>query len=106
MPWTLIFLLMNILSSKVSGKEMEKQMISVWRLAYAFGRSYSANFACPDRLSLSGTPLNESLVCLHQILPKFQRDNKLQKVQCIVLTDGEAQSTCSIQRDQALLGKI
>ena len=43
-----------------------------------------------DRLSLSGTPLNESLVCLHQILPKFQRDNKLQKVQCIVLTDGEA----------------
>ena len=84
------FSLMNILSSKVSGKEMEKQMISVWRLAYAFGRSYSANFAWPDRLSLSGTPLNESLVCLHQILPKFQRDNKLQKVQCIVLTDGEA----------------
>ena len=41
-------------------------------------------------MSLSGTPLNEALVCLHQILPKFQRENKLQKVQCIVLTDGEA----------------
>jgi hypothetical protein len=39
---------------------------------------------------LSGTPLNEAFVCLHQILPQFQKENKLQKVQCIVLTDGEA----------------
>jgi len=30
------------------------------------------------------------LISLHQILPKFQRDNKLQKVHCIVLTDGDA----------------
>ena len=29
---------------------------------------------------------------LHQILPKFQKENKLQKVQCVVLTDGEANS--------------
>ena len=84
------FSLMNILSSKVSGKELEKQMISIWRLAYSFGRGYYTLYAWPDRLSLSGTPLNESLVCLHQILPKFQRENKLQKVQCIILTDGEA----------------
>jgi len=41
-------------------------------------------------MCLSGTPLNEALISLHQILPKFQKENKLQKVQCIVLTDGEA----------------
>jgi hypothetical protein len=41
-------------------------------------------------LCLSGTPLNEALISLYQILPKFQKENKLQKVQCIVLTDGEA----------------
>jgi hypothetical protein len=40
-------------------------------------------------MSLSGTPLNESLIALHQILPKFQKENKLQKVQCVILTDGE-----------------
>jgi hypothetical protein len=34
--------------------------------------------------------LNESLITLHQILPKFQKDYKLQKVQCVILTDGEA----------------
>jgi len=41
-------------------------------------------------MSLSSTPLNETMVALHQILPKFQKEHKLQKVQCVVLTDGEA----------------
>ena len=84
------FSMLNILTSKISGKELEKQMKNIWRLAYAFGRSYQVRYSWPERLSLSGTPLNESLVALHTILPKFQKENKLQKVQCIVLTDGEA----------------
>jgi len=84
------FSLMNILTSKVSGKVLEHQMLNIWRLAYCFGRSYSSPYTYSNRLSLSGTPLNEALITLHQILPKFQKENKLQKVQCIVLTDGEA----------------
>ena len=84
------FALMNILTSKVSGKELEHQMLNIWRLAYCFGRTYSSPYTYSTRLSLSGTPLNEALITLHQILPKFQKENKLQKVQCIVLTDGEA----------------
>ena len=84
------FSMMNILTSKVSGKELEHQMLNIWRLAYCFGRGYSCNYTYSNRLSLSGTPLNEALIALHQILPKFQKENKLQKVQCIVLTDGEA----------------
>jgi len=84
------FSMMNILTSKVSGKEMEHQMLNIWRLAYCFGRTYSSPYTYSNRLALSGTPLNEALITLHQILPKFQKENKLQKVQCIVLTDGEA----------------
>jgi hypothetical protein len=84
------FSMMNILTSKVSGKELENQMLNIWRLAHCFGHQYKCPFTYPTRLSLSGTPLNESLIALHQILPKFQKENKLQKVQCIILTDGEA----------------
>jgi hypothetical protein len=84
------FAMMNMLTSKVSGKELEHQMLNIWRLAYCFGRSYSSPYTYSSRLCLSGTPLNEALITLHQILPKFQKENKLQKVQCIVLTDGEA----------------
>jgi hypothetical protein len=84
------FSMMNVLTSKVSGKELENQMLNIWRLAYCFGRGYSCSYTYSNRMSLSGTPLNEALIALHQILPKFQKENKLQKVQCIVLTDGEA----------------
>jgi hypothetical protein len=31
-------------------------------------------------------------MCLHKILPQFQKDNGVEKVQCIVLTDGESNS--------------
>jgi hypothetical protein len=84
------FSMMNILTSKVNGKELEHQLLNIWRLAYCFGRTYQSPYTYPIRLNLSGTPLNEALISLHQILPKFQKENKLQKVQCIVLTDGEA----------------
>ena len=84
------FSMMNVLTSKVSGKDLEHQMLNIWRLAYCFGMAYSCNYTYSNRLSLSGTPLNEALITLHQILPKFEKENKLQKVQCIVLTDGEA----------------
>ncbi len=88
------FSMMNILTSKVSGKELEHQLLNIWRLAYCFSRTYQSHYTYPNRMSLSGTPLNEALISLHQILPKFQKENKLQKVQCIVLTDGEANQLC------------
>ncbi len=84
------FSMMNILTSKISGKELDNQLINIWRLAYCFCRTYHSHYTYPNRLCLSGTPLNEALISLHQILPKFQKENKLQKVQCIVLTDGES----------------
>ena len=84
------FSLMNLLTSKTNGKQLEHQMINIWRIAKSFSNFYGSTYSVPTRLGLSGTPLNEAFVCLHQILPQFQKQNNLQKVQCIVLTDGEA----------------
>jgi hypothetical protein len=79
-----------LFTNKVNGKELEHQMLNIWRLAVCFDNTYYCKYTYPNRLSLSGTPLNESLVALYQILPQFQKQNKLQKVQCVILTDGEA----------------
>ena len=84
------FSMMNLLSSKTNSKQLENQMINIFRIAKSFCDYYCSDYSVPTRLGLSGTPLNEAFVCLHQILPKFQKENKLQKVQCITLTDGEA----------------
>jgi hypothetical protein len=83
------FSMMNLLTSKVNSKTLEEQMKNIFRLACSFNSSYYCHFQVPGGLGLSGTPLNEALISLHQILPKFQKENKLQKVQCVVLTDGE-----------------
>ncbi len=84
------FSLMNLLTSKTNGKQLEHQLINIWRIAKSYSNFYGSVYSVPTRMGLSGTPLNEAFVCLHQILPQFQKENKLQKVQCIVLTDGEA----------------
>ena len=82
------FGMMNFLSSKT--KDIESQMINIWRLVDSLWGMYPYVMRTPTKMGLSGTPLNEALVTLHQILPQFQRENNVQKVQCIVLTDGEA----------------
>ena len=86
------FSLLNLLTSKVNMKTLEHQMLNIWRLTIALRNPYGCGcrYVAPTRLYLSSTPLNEALIALHQILPNFQRENKLQKVQCVVLTDGEA----------------
>ena len=82
------FNLMNLFSSKVNAKTLEHQMINIWRIAQCF--RVASTYTYPQKLVLSGTPLNETLVCLHQLLPQFQKDTGVEKVQCVVLTDGEA----------------
>ena len=85
------FNLMNLFTSKVNAKTLEHQMVNIWRIAESFNkRNLTSRFSYPPRLILSGTPLNETLISLHQILPQFQKDTGVEKVQCIVLTDGEA----------------
>ena len=63
-------------------------MINLWRVVSSF--KGTASFSHPQSLGLSGTPLNESIIALHTLIPYFQKINKVQKVQCIILTDGEA----------------
>jgi len=84
-PW---FSMMNIFTSNTKMKELEEQMKNFYRLSYNMTRW--SNAPIPTGLGLSGTPLNEAFISLHQILPQFKKQYKVQKVQCVVLTDGEA----------------
>ena len=89
------FSLMNLFTSKVNVRTLDHQMRNIYRMATRFGYSHVSwddrdRFQVPIGMGLSGTPLDESLICLHQIIPQFKKDNKVEKVQCVVLTDGEA----------------
>ena len=84
------FHLLNFMSSKANTKQFEQDCLNLWRLAFKMSDSYSNGYNIPAGFDLSGTPLNESIIALHQIIPQFKSNNKLQKVNVVLLTDGEA----------------
>ena len=73
------FSLLNMFTSKTKGKVLVKQMKSMFRIAstFTYGRFSDGQdrYNVPLGLNLSGTPLHETLIALHQILPSFQKDN-------------------------------
>ena len=87
------FNLMNILTSSVRNVEIDRQLKTFWRLVNSIdpqGR-YDCAFQWPNSCGLSGTPLNEALITLSTLIPKFQKRHNVQKLQVITLTDGESQ---------------
>jgi len=86
------FSMMNILTSNVRGNVLEMQMKNLYRLASSMDHRerYRCAFQYPSHLSLSGTPLNEAVLSLNKIIPEFKKRSGVEKVQTIVLTDGEA----------------
>jgi hypothetical protein len=80
------FRLMNFFTSSVSNRVLEEQMQNVWKCAYSFQKRAIGS---PRHMDLSGSPIGESIICLHKIIPHFQQKNKLQKVNVVFLTDGE-----------------
>ena len=65
------FSMMNIFTSKTKTKDLEKQMKNFFRLSWTF--NHWANIPIPTGLNLSGTPLNEAFISLHQLIPHFKK---------------------------------
>jgi hypothetical protein len=80
------FRLLNIFTSKVNARETEEQMKNIWSCCWSFQKS---NFDNPRHLDLSGSPVGDTMIALHYLIPHFQKQNKLQKVNVVFLTDGE-----------------
>jgi hypothetical protein len=87
------FKLLEFFSSKMSAKEEIEMMEILWMVAsyYGFEADQMIAFdkvAFPGFLNLGGTPLNDAIIAMMEIVPKFKRDTGVQKVNTIFLTDG------------------
>ena len=80
------FRLLNFFSSKTSTRELDVQMKNIWAACHGFQKKSGS---VPRHLDLSGSPLGDTMLALHALIPDFQRKNKLQKVNVVFLTDGE-----------------
>ena len=90
------FRLMNFFTSKVNNRVLEEQLKNIWCACYSYQKRGGA---VPPHLDLSGSPIGESIIALHSLIPDFQAKNKLQKVNVIFLTDGEGyQNSVTVAR--------
>jgi len=80
------FRMLNLLTSKVNNNVLEEQLKHIWTVCSA---NQGQGGVYLRHLDLSGSPIGESILSLHAIIPQFQQKNKLQKVNVIFLTDGE-----------------
>ena len=78
------FNLLNVISSESSLVEFENHCRNLYCLA-------CDQYTHP-RLCLSGTPLDQTLITLHNLIPDFKKRTKIEKLNVKVLTDGESQS--------------
>tara|TARA_B100000902_G_scaffold390805_1_gene440373 strand:- start:454 stop:2580 length:2127 start_codon:yes stop_codon:yes gene_type:complete len=83
------FSLLNLVTSRADSKTFDTSIRNLYRLANYYG-SRGVYYHIPMGLDLSGTPLNESLITLKTLIPKFQRTSGVQKINVCILTDGEA----------------
>ena len=85
------FKLLNFFSSKMSAKEEMEMMEILWMTVGDFMSHHNDDTVnYPRFLSLGGTPLNDAIIAMMEIVPKFKRETGVQKVNTIFLTDGDS----------------
>ena len=90
------FKLLNFFSNKMTVKDEIAMMEALWMIAsYHSGYGYGEGIPTiyPSFLNLGGTPLNDAIIAMMEIVPKFKRDTGVQKVNTIFLTDGASHRT-------------
>lgn len=82
------FKLLEFFSSKMSVKEEIEMMEILWMTAPHRNCQFNDMIWTPALLQLGGTPLNDAIIAMMKIVPKFKRETGVQKVNTIFLTDG------------------
>ena len=95
------FKMLNFFSSSMTVKEELEMMVTLtmYQNRYIRGLNYDVigyPYVAPRNLELGGTPLNEAIIAMMDIVPKFKSDTGVQKVNTVFLTDGAANGQMSI----------
>jgi len=92
------FALVNIFSSRMNAREFTDAANMVMEMTGIGSSSYAR---IPSWMGMSGTPLNNAIIAAMEMVPEFQKKNKLQVVNTVFLTDGESHLIDSVYRGHA-----
>ena len=90
------FNLLHLISSTLKTSAFNRSMtyVSYLRHMFAYHTSYNSEISWEliGDFMLGGTPLNEAIITAMSIVPQFQKNNNVQIVNTIFLTDGQGQN--------------
>ena len=84
--------MLELLSNTMTSSQYHYAQKRLLQIGHVFGRAHRRHYV-PHGWNLSGTPLNEALVFANYYIPEFKEMHRLDIVNTIVLTDGEANET-------------
>ena len=91
------FNLVNVLTTDTTGNEFEQQLKYMFRLGAYYSSycnseifQYARSLSHPIGLYLGGTPLSDAIVSMHTVIPYFKKKYGVEKLNVIVLSDGES----------------
>ena len=99
--------LLNMLSSRANKNEFNEGLINLWAISHYYNERYGSDYSNQDdgkyvypiyiheKYNLHSTPLNHSIIYAMDLIPKFKKDNGIQKVHTVFLTDGSSNSVDS-----------
>ena len=81
------FRMVNILSSQQRGRDLDEMMKLLYLQVSALSSYGELNYL--REFQLSGTPLNEAIICVGQLTKQIIKSTGIQKCHVVVLTDGD-----------------
>ena len=81
------FNMLNVLTSKSNNRQHDRQAQNLFRIAYTI--CYRSYIGIPYTMNMGGTPLNESLIAMNELIPAFKKRTGAQKIHVVCLTDGD-----------------
>lgn len=94
------FALLNILSNRMNASDFTYMASALMKMSGCIPDEYGhSRCVMPKFMSMGGTPLNEAIIAAFEIVPKFQKQNRLQVVNTVFLTDGEGNHLHNIYKD-------
>ena len=81
------FRLLELFSSKQNAKSLEKSCKNIYRQVFAMN-GHRINYH--QDYTLGGTPLSEAVMCTRQLVKSLKKEENVQKVNVVCLTDGES----------------
>jgi hypothetical protein len=84
--------MLELISNTMTSSQYHYAQKRLLQIGHVFGRTHRRHYV-PHGWNLSGTPLNEALVFANYYIPEFKEMHRLDIVNTIVLTDGEANET-------------